>query len=120
MSSLGHLIICDQDAKDYIIKTDAFQKLNRFAVVEFVIIPSAVKRELSAKEFSDIFYLLYGLLDHIGVELAIRQQANLFLLPIDSVLSKNSLGPFINLSLMALKCVEVEILWHVNRSSPNM
>ena len=93
-SATGHLIICDKTAKNIIQNSGIFFRLKKIVHVEFLTLPSSVCKELRDPNLKDLFYVIYGLIDHLGIHFAKKQSANLFLLPIDSVLSENCLVRF--------------------------
>ena len=111
LSSLGHLIICDQTRR-ITAKTD-IQKLNRFAVVEFVIIKELFDVSYLQRIFSIfIYYTAY-----CREWFAIRSK-QIILLPIDSCYRRTR-WPFFQSFAKGFEVCGVTLLL-VNRNLPNM
>jgi hypothetical protein len=68
----------------------AFERLRKFAEVVFTCFPEELLERRVRDDFN--FYYFYGFLDHQTVLLAAALKAELYLLPIDVVLSRDSLA----------------------------
>ena len=87
---LIHSIVTTERDRQRIVAHPAFKRLSRFADVVFTCFPEELLERRARDEFN--FYYFYGFLDHQSVLLAQALQAELYLLPIDIVISRNSLA----------------------------
>lgn len=87
-----HSIVTTETDRRRIIAHPAFKQLSRFAEVVFTCFPEELLEQRARDEFN--FYYFYGFLDHQSVLLAAELRAELYLLPIDIVISRDSLATF--------------------------
>jgi hypothetical protein len=87
-----HSIVTTEADRDRIVAHPAFARLRELAEVVFTCFPQEFleRREQSGYNF----YHFYGLLDHQSVFMASALQADLYLLPIDCVYSRDCLRNF--------------------------
>jgi len=87
-----HSIVTTEADRDRIVAHPAFARLRKLARVVFTCFPPEFleRREQSGYNF----YHFYGLLDHQSVFMARALKADLYLLPIDCVYSRDCLGNF--------------------------
>jgi len=84
-----HSIVTTETDRKRIVASPAFRHLSRHAQIVFTCFPEKFLEERERERYP--FYHFYGLLDHQSVFLAAALRAELYLLPIDIVLSRHSL-----------------------------
>ena len=84
-----HSIVTTETDRKRIVSDPIFRHLSRHAEVVFTCFPESFIAQREQEQYP--FYPFYGLLDHQSVFLAQALQAELYLLPIDIVLSHDSL-----------------------------
>jgi hypothetical protein len=84
-----HSIVTTETDRKRIVASPAFKRLSRFAEVVFTCFPEKFLEQREREQYP--FYHFYGLLDHQSVFLAAALRAELYLLPVDIVLSHDSL-----------------------------
>lgn len=85
-----HSIVTTERDRQRIVAHPVFKRLRRFAEVVFTCFPEELLEQRARDEFN--FYYFYGFLDHQSVLLAQALRAELYLLPIDIVISRDSLA----------------------------
>lgn len=85
-----HSIVTTERDRQRIVAHPVFKRLKRFAEVVFTCFPEELLERRARDEFN--FYYFYGFLDHQSVLLAQALRAELYLLPIDIVISRDSLA----------------------------
>lgn len=85
-----HSIVTTERDRQRIVAHPIFKELSRFAEVVFTCFPEELLERRAGAEFN--FYYFYGFLDHQSVLLAQALRAELYLLPIDIVISRDSLA----------------------------
>jgi len=89
--SVIHSIVTTPSGKELIEKHPVFAELSNYAKVEFFCFPeSLVKLAQNNSDPDQIFYLLYGALDHVNIFFARSLKSNLFLIPVDSIVANPS------------------------------
>jgi hypothetical protein len=91
LGSCRILITTDQKGAAAIRRHPAYELAARHAEWQLAIVPDAMIAELSAGHLRNLFYLLYGMLDHVGIFLAQGARANLFMIPVDAIVADGSL-----------------------------
>jgi hypothetical protein len=84
-----HSIVTTEADREIIVAHPAFARLSEVAEVVFTCFPAKFLEEREQAGYS--FYQFYGLLDHQNVFLASALGADLYLLPVDCVYSRESL-----------------------------
>jgi hypothetical protein len=87
-----HSIVTTETDRKRIVSHPVFEHLSRHAEVIFTCFPEAFIAQREQEQYS--FYAFYGLLDHQSVFLASALQAELYLMPVDIVISHDSLTNF--------------------------
>lgn len=88
---LVHSIVTTEAGRDYVLKHPVYKDLAAVAQVEFFCFPESLLNLSKGENSPDRFtYLLYGILDHINIFLARGLKANLFLIPVDSIVANPS------------------------------
>lgn len=85
-----HSIVTTERDRQRIVAHPVFKRLRRFAEVVFTCFPEELLERRLRDEFN--FYYFYGFLDHQSVLLAQALRAELYLLPVDIVISRDSLA----------------------------
>ncbi|SEP48154.1 hypothetical protein SAMN02990966_06974 [Rhodospirillales bacterium URHD0017] len=85
-----HSIVTTERDRQRIVAHPVFRRLSRFAEVVFTCFPEELLERRARDKYN--FYYFYGFLDHQSVLLAQALQAELYLLPIDIVISRGSLA----------------------------
>lgn len=85
-----HSIVTTERDRQRIVAHPVFKQLSRFAEVVFTCFPEELLERRASADFN--FYYFYGFLDHQSVLLAQALHAELYLLPIDIVISRDSLA----------------------------
>ena len=84
-------VITNAAGREQIERHPVFANATRVVDWEFSIVPDGLIDILVQSHLKDYFYLLYGMLDHIGVLYAQGAGAHLFMIPVDSVVADGSL-----------------------------
>lgn len=88
---LIHSIVTTERGKKQIMAHPAFVLLEQCAQVEFFCFPESLLDMSKGDKNPDKFsYLLYGILDHINLFFARGLRANVFLIPVDSIVANPS------------------------------
>lgn len=88
---LLHSIVTTRQGKEYIENHPVYRDLCQVAQVEFFCFPEKFLTLFKGEDGPDKWsYLLYGILDHINIFFARSLQANLFLIPVDSIVANPS------------------------------
>ncbi len=87
-------IVLDLDAKLVLENSAALTKIKRYASVSLLTIPTEIQHTLQRNQRDLNFYLLYGMMDHLGIALAQKLNSSLALIPVDSVVSNRCLTSF--------------------------
>jgi len=87
-----HSIVTTEADRDRIVAHPAFTRLQGLAEVVFTCFPQEFLERRERSEYN--FYHFYGLLDHQSVFMAAALKADLYLLPIDCVYSRDCLRNF--------------------------
>lgn len=85
-----HSIVTTETDREKIVAHPLFAPLCKHARVVFTCFPEAFLEQRARDDYN--FYYFYGLLDHQSVFLAAALRAELYLLPVDIVLSRDSLS----------------------------
>lgn len=85
-----HSIVTTETDRKRIVASPAFKRLSQCAEVVFTCFPEKFLEQREREQYP--FYHFYGLLDHQSVFLAAALRAELYLLPVDIVLSNRSLA----------------------------
>jgi hypothetical protein len=85
-----HSIVTTETDRQRILASPAFKRLEQCAEVAFTCFPESFLGERERQQYP--FYQFLGLLDHLNVFLATALGAELYLLPPDIVLSRDSLS----------------------------
>lgn len=85
-----HSIVTTERDRQRIVAYPVFKELSRFVEVVFTCFPEELLERRAGADFN--FYYFYGFLDHQSVLLAQALRAELYLLPIDIVISRDSLA----------------------------
>ena len=85
-----HSIVTTETDHRRIVEHPLFKNLSKYAEVVFTCFPEEFLGQRERDQYN--FYYFYGLLDHQSVFLAAALQAELYLLPVDIVLSRDSLA----------------------------
>lgn len=88
--SVVHSIVTTETDREKIIAHPFFAPLCKHAQVVFTCFPEEFLEQRAREQYN--FYYFYGLLDHQSVFLASALRAELYLLPVDIVLSRDSLS----------------------------
>jgi hypothetical protein len=83
-----HSIVTTERDRQKIVAHPVFKRLSQSAEVVFTCFPEELLERRVRDEFN--FYYFYGFLDHQSVLLAKELQAELYLLPVDIVISRDS------------------------------
>src|SRR5262249_4142950 len=84
-------VITNAAGREQIENHPGFANATRTVDWEFSVVPDGLIDILVHSHLKDYFYLLYGMLDHIGVLHAQGAGAHLFMIPVDSVVADGSL-----------------------------
>lgn len=88
---LVHSIVTTQEGREYIKRHPVYRQLSEVARVEFFCFPEKLLDLFKGEDGPDKWsYLLYGILDHINIFFARSLRANLFLIPVDSIVANPS------------------------------
>ncbi len=87
-------IITTSTDKSYIKNHPLYKTLSSYASIEFFLLPKDILQLITSPEMKSYFYVLYGMLDHIGIYFTQGAQANLFLIPVDSIISCQTFSSF--------------------------
>ncbi|MEI7669434.1 MAG: hypothetical protein WCJ33_05070, partial [Pseudomonadota bacterium] len=88
---LIHSIVTTPEGKEYIQNHEVFKDLLQVAQVEFFCFPEKFLGLFKGEHGPDTWsYMLYGILDHINIFFARSLKANLFLIPVDSIVANPS------------------------------
>jgi hypothetical protein len=84
-------VITNAAGRKQIERHPVFADATRILDWEFSTVPDGLIDILVQSHLKDYFYLLYGMLDHVGVLHAQGAGAHLFMIPVDSVVANGSL-----------------------------
>jgi hypothetical protein len=84
-----HSIVTTETDRKRIVSNPVFKRLSEYAEVVFTCFPEKLLEQRERNQYN--FYYFYGLLDHQSVFLATALRAELYLLPVDTVYSTESL-----------------------------
>jgi hypothetical protein len=98
------LVTTDEAGATAIRRHPAFAAACRHAAFRFAIVPDAMIKELVDGHLKQLFYLLYGMLDHIGIFFAQGAKAHLFMIPVDAIVVDGSLANMANYRHSGFEC----------------
>lgn len=84
-------IVTNANGRDQIVSHPIYEIIKKYIEVEFFIFPENLISHLNHLLPDNLFYRIYGALDHTNYFFAETLDADLFLLPVDSILSNGSL-----------------------------
>ncbi len=88
---LVHSIVTTPEGKEFIENHAVYAELSKVAQVEFFCFPEKCLGLFTGEDGPDKWsYMLYGILDHINILFARSLKANLFLIPVDSIVANPS------------------------------
>ncbi len=87
-------IVVDPLARSVVEQSSSLIKLKKYAEVSFLEIPSNIQVTLTRNQRDLNFYLLYGMMDHLGIAVAQQLNVPIALFPVDSVVSNRCLTSF--------------------------
>jgi hypothetical protein len=98
------LVTTDEAGAATIRRHPAFAAVRRHAEFRFAIVPDAMIKELADGHLKRLFYMLYGMLDHIGIFFAQGARAHLFMIPVDAIVADGSLIAMANYRHAGFEC----------------
>ncbi|HXW23550.1 MAG TPA: hypothetical protein VEK73_02295 [Xanthobacteraceae bacterium] len=98
------VITTDEAGAAAIRRHPAFAAACRHAAFRFALVPDAMIKKLVDGHLKRMFYLLYGMLDHIGVFFAQGAKAHLFMIPVDAIVADGSLVAMANYRHDGFEC----------------
>ena len=98
------LVTTSEAGASAIRRHSAFAAACRHADFRFAIVPDAMIKELVDGHLKQLFYMLYGMLDHIGIFFAQGAKAHLFMIPVDAIVADGSLVAMANYRHAGFEC----------------
>jgi len=98
------LVTTSEAGASAIRRHSAFAAACRHADFRFAIVPDAMIKELVDGHLKQLFYMLYGMLDHIGIFFAQGAKAHLFMIPVDAIVADGSLAAMANYRHAGFEC----------------
>jgi hypothetical protein len=97
-------VVTTENGRAAIKAHPVFEQASKYAEWEFVMVPQQVIVELASPAMANYFYILYGMLDHIGIFYAQGAGSNLFMIPIDAIVADGSLVNMANYRNQGFEC----------------
>lgn len=88
-------VVTNESGRAAIEAHPVFAETLKYVDWEFAVVPQAIITELVSPEMERYFYILYGMLDHIGIFYAQGAESNLFMIPVDAIVAN---GSFVNMA----------------------
>ena len=88
-------VVTNESGRAAIQAHPVFAQTLKYVEWEFAIVPQAIIAELVSREMEAYFYILYGMLDHIGIFYAQGAESSLFMIPVDAIVAD---GSFVNMA----------------------
>jgi hypothetical protein len=95
MGGCKFFVVTNENGRAAIKAHPLFAEASKYAGWEFAVVPQPVITELVSPAMERYFYILYGMLDHIGIFFAQGAGSNLFMIPVDSIVAD---GSFVNMA----------------------
>jgi hypothetical protein len=104
MGECKFFVITNENGRAAIETHPVFVQASKYAAWEFVMVPQPVITELVSPAMEQYFYVLYGMLDHIGIFFAQGADSNLFMIPVDSIVADGSFVNIVNYRNEGFEC----------------